>query len=517
MSNLSSNHTPRVIGATTVAHVPVFDAQQNLVDGGVPAGTGTVTNTGTLTSGKIIQGNGGVDVTVNATTATVTKLTSGVPSAASAGTDYVAPGAITTSGLTQATAKLLGRTTAATGAVEEISVGTGLTMSAGSLTATGTGGTVTTTGSPASGNLTKFSGATAVTNADLTGDVTTSGGVATAIASNAVVTAKILDANVTLAKIANAAASSKLLGSGASGSGAPYAELTLGSGLTMSGTTLSASAAGVFLTNAGNPQGVLTANAGVLCTDTTNGVLYKKLTGTGNTGWYREIATGPGIAADIPYWVIRAYEDWPTSITTGNAGGTLGIIQKTGYAGSTVAISSQVDDLYIQWTSSTTLGNNGGMWLPQNFAASRQLWAMDFDFSIKILTGASITNVRIFVGLSTSDPTNSDTWGGRTIGFAYRTGTDTQWVGITNDGTTQSATASIAAIAASTTYVLRIRFVSGITYFSVNNGAETSKATNIPTGATLPYWIWVANNSAGGGGSARSLSFARAGCTYGSV
>lgn len=36
-------------------------------------------------------------------------------------------------------------------------------------------GAVTTTGSPASGNLTKFSGATSITNGDLSGDVTTSG------------------------------------------------------------------------------------------------------------------------------------------------------------------------------------------------------------------------------------------------------------------------------------------------------------------------------------------------------
>lgn len=52
--------------------------------------------------------------------------------------------AVTTSGLTQATARLLGRTTASTGAVEEITVGTGLSLSAGSLTATGSGATITT-------------------------------------------------------------------------------------------------------------------------------------------------------------------------------------------------------------------------------------------------------------------------------------------------------------------------------------------------------------------------------------
>lgn len=42
-------------------------------------------------------------------------------------------GAITASGLTMATARLLGRTTASTGAVEELTAGTGLTLSAGSL------------------------------------------------------------------------------------------------------------------------------------------------------------------------------------------------------------------------------------------------------------------------------------------------------------------------------------------------------------------------------------------------
>lgn len=45
----------------------------------------------------------------------------------------------------------------------------------------GGAGTVTTTGTPASGNLAKFSGGTSITNGDLTGDVTTSGTLATAI------------------------------------------------------------------------------------------------------------------------------------------------------------------------------------------------------------------------------------------------------------------------------------------------------------------------------------------------
>lgn len=70
-----------------------------------------------------------------ATTTGIPKLTSGVISAAVAATDYVAPGAVTTSGLTMATSRLLGRTTASTGAPEEISIGSNLTLSSGTLSA----------------------------------------------------------------------------------------------------------------------------------------------------------------------------------------------------------------------------------------------------------------------------------------------------------------------------------------------------------------------------------------------
>lgn len=51
-----------------------------------------------------------------------------------------ASGAVTGSGLTMATARLLGRSTASSGAVEEITVGSGLSLSGGTLSATGGGG-----------------------------------------------------------------------------------------------------------------------------------------------------------------------------------------------------------------------------------------------------------------------------------------------------------------------------------------------------------------------------------------
>ena len=74
---------------------------------------------GSNVSGTLPIANGGT----NATTAPDARTSLGA----------AASGAITASGLTQATARLLGRTTAGTGAPEEISVGGNLTLSAGSL------------------------------------------------------------------------------------------------------------------------------------------------------------------------------------------------------------------------------------------------------------------------------------------------------------------------------------------------------------------------------------------------
>jgi hypothetical protein len=65
----------------------------------------------------------------------VIALVDDIPTTAS-DIDAAASGSITTSGLTQATARILGRTTASTGAIEEISIGSGLSLSEGELSST---------------------------------------------------------------------------------------------------------------------------------------------------------------------------------------------------------------------------------------------------------------------------------------------------------------------------------------------------------------------------------------------
>lgn len=132
-------------------------------------------------SGQIQYNNSGVCGAYSANAAVtylnaITALTGDVAASGPGSVvSTIQPNAVTDSKLATGTANsLLGYSN--TGAAVTVTAGSGITISGNTITATsGGGGTVTTSGSPASGNLTKFSGAAIITNADLSGDVTTSG------------------------------------------------------------------------------------------------------------------------------------------------------------------------------------------------------------------------------------------------------------------------------------------------------------------------------------------------------
>jgi hypothetical protein len=155
---------------------------------------------GTVTSVSVVSNNGFAGtVATNTSTPAITLTTtvtgilkgsnvSGVVSAATAASDYVAPSAYASAnGLTMATARLLGRTTASTGAAEEITVGSGLSLSAGTLSASGgvtTIGFGTTGLTPASATsgVVTVAGTLAVANGG--SGVTTSTGTTNNVLSN---------------------------------------------------------------------------------------------------------------------------------------------------------------------------------------------------------------------------------------------------------------------------------------------------------------------------------------------
>lgn len=168
----------------------------------------------------------------------------------------------------------------------------------------------TTTGTVTFGttsiNWTQFLGSTYLAD----GTTLTLTGTTFSITSGGVGTTQLANAGVTLAKIANAAASSKLVGSGASGSGSSYAEITLGSGLSMSGTTLTA--AGTFaspLTTKGDLYTYSSADAR-LAVGTGTGVLLTPSTGAA-TGllWDTISNVLRGKLAGTPYIVMKQSDE----------------------------------------------------------------------------------------------------------------------------------------------------------------------------------------------------------------
>lgn len=130
--------------------------------------TGTVTSSGNLTLGGTLSG---VDLaTQTSGTLAVARGGTGATDAGTARSNLSAAGsgAVGSSGLTMNTARMLGRTTASAGAIEEITIGSGLSLSGGTLTATSSGGTVTSV--DASGGTTglTFSGGPITTSGTLT-------------------------------------------------------------------------------------------------------------------------------------------------------------------------------------------------------------------------------------------------------------------------------------------------------------------------------------------------------------
>lgn len=122
-------------------------------------GSGDVVGPAGATNGGIAVFDGTTGKLIADSTVTIASISSSISSAAgtaqwggitgtlSSQTDLqtalngkASTGAVGSTGITMATARLLGRSTAGTGAIEEIQVGTGLDLTAGVLTASGGGG-----------------------------------------------------------------------------------------------------------------------------------------------------------------------------------------------------------------------------------------------------------------------------------------------------------------------------------------------------------------------------------------
>jgi hypothetical protein len=164
--------SPADIGAATTSHThaaaDVTSGTLNHERGGLEADVSAYNGLVKIASGSTsaVTVTSAGEALLDDADAAAQRTTLGLGTAAvEATTAFAASGSITSSGLTQATARILGRTTASTGAVEEIQIGSGLSLSAGQLSSTV---------SAASGGITAVGASTAdvlsVSGSDLVAD-----------------------------------------------------------------------------------------------------------------------------------------------------------------------------------------------------------------------------------------------------------------------------------------------------------------------------------------------------------
>lgn len=208
--------------------------------------------------------------------------------------------------------------------------------------------------------------------AALTGDVTASAG------SN---TTTIANDAVTLAKIQNASASSKLLGSGASGSGANYEEITLGTNLSMSGTTLNASGGGI---SDGDKGDITVSGSGATWTIDNGVISTSKIADNAVDG--TKIALGSDAQGDIMYydgtnWVrLGAGTSGHFLKTQGAGANPLWASSPSGGAANVISKHKTADETV---TSSAVLQDDDAL----NFAiGANETWT--FNVFLRVFAGA---------------------------------------------------------------------------------------------------------------------------------
>ena len=417
--------------------------------------TNFISNFSTMVRPLISAGAG---ITYNSTTGVITSTASGgtVTSIATAG--LISGGTITTTGTittSMATNKLVGRGTAGTGIMEEITLGTLLSLSGTTLNVTEVDGSTTNElqqfintsnstshalslglGVDGFGSLTLVEG----TGITLTTTGTSDAGIVTIAATNSgtvtsVATAGLISGGTitSTGTISTSMATNKLVGRGTAGTGI-MEEITLGTNLALSGTTLNATDQYVGTVTS------VTANDGngfnfTVTNGTTAAVIDLTTTVTDGRVFYSD---GQALAGAAGFTFDKV-----SAVTLGAAGSSLGTLNLTGNTSGTISIKGQAAAGTYNFNLPTTAGTSGYALLSAGGGASPMTWGQVLTTADNGVTAAS-GNVKWGGTLTANTTINT---GGYTTTFTGSNAGNTLSVTNTNAG---SGTVVIAGNAAGT-------------------------------------------------------------------
>ena len=353
-----------------------------------------------------------------------------------------------------ATDKILGRDTSGTGVVEELNVGGGV----------------------------EFTGSGGIQTSAFTGDVTkAAGGTAQTIATSA----------VTYAKIQDISAASILLGRGA-GAGAGVAqEISLGTGLSMSGTTLSSTAAGsVTSVDASGGTTGLTFSGGPV---TTTGTLT--LAGT------LDVANG-GTGATTAAGALTSLGAYPNSNPAGYTANAGTVTNVSASGGANISVATGSTTPVISQVAATTTQNG--------YMTSAQATKLD-----GIAAGASVTSVGVDGGTTGLTTTGGPITSSGTITLAGTLAVANGGTGATNAA---NALTNLGAYPASNPngYTSNAGTVTSVNVSGGSTGLTTSGGPVTASGTiTIDGVLSVANGGTSSTSASSAISFLAGATTNG--
>lgn len=167
--------------------------------------------------------------------------------------------------------------------------------------------------------------------------------------------------------------------------------------------------------------------------------------------------------------------------TSGPAYSGVGCVTPT-TTGTAPVVNDQTDSMYAVCTTAASLNATSGV---QSTASFRlKTYSQTWIWYVK--TDAAVTNKRHICKVSnTAGIPTSNTPNEAAFGFRYEGGTDSGWVGYCQTSNVAiSVSSTVAAIAGSTVYKLKVVYSAGVLSFSVNDGAAQTLNTNLPSTTT---------------------------------